>query len=67
MSLYDYNVSQEILSKHYPFYALLMALMYQADTDNAFRLRTMFPLVWDELQERYNSPNGRLEDEPSWD
>lgn len=61
VGLYDYRVSQEILSKHYPFYATLMALMYNADTDNAFKLRTMFPQVWDELQARYNAPDGLLE------
>ncbi len=63
MSLYDYLASQKVLSRHYPFYALLMALMSQADTDNAFKLRMMFPEVWDELQERYDAPDGLLEGE----
>jgi len=56
MSLHEYRSCQEIGKRHYPFYALIMAAMRQADTDNAFRLRCVFPEVWDELQERYDAP-----------
>ena len=63
MSLYDYLASQKVLSRHYPFYALLMALIYQADTPNSEKLRAAWPEVWDELQERHDAPDGRLEGE----
>ena len=66
MSLYDYLASQKVLDRHYPFYALLMALMYQVDTTNTMKLKMMWPEVWAELQERYNAPDGRLESERSW-
>jgi hypothetical protein len=60
MSRYDYMKSREIAAKSYPFYALLMATMREADSDNIQKLRSVFPEVWDELYERYNSPEGKL-------
>lgn len=59
MSLYDYKMSQEIEGK-YPFYALIMTAMRQADSDNLELLRQAFPRVWQELYERYNAPGGVL-------
>lgn len=65
MSLYDYQESKRIGAEGYQFYALIMAAMRQADTDNLTRLQAAFPWVWAELQERYNAPNGMLlEDYP---
>lgn len=61
MSLYDYEESKK-LSQH-GFYALLMAAMRNADSDNAFRLRCAFPETWDELQARYNAPGGVIQEE----
>ena len=60
MSHYDYEMGLKISSKNYPFYALIQAAMRQADTDNAQRLKQAWHQVWDELQERYNSPGGKL-------
>lgn len=60
MSLYDYQESQEVESKHYQFYALIMAAMRQADTDNLELLKAVFPEAWDELKARYNAPGGQL-------
>ena len=60
MSLYDYKVSQRISAKGHPFYALIMAAMRQADSDNADALRSAFPDTWRELQARYNAPGGSL-------
>jgi len=60
MSLYDYNVSREIESKGYPFYALLMAAIRQADSDNLVKLRDAFPEVFRELNLRYNAGGGIL-------
>lgn len=45
------------------FYALIMAAMRQADTDNAERLRRCWPDVWQELHARYNAPGGILPDD----
>lgn len=58
MSRHEYEVSKEIAGADYPFYALVMAAMRQADTGNASKLQAAFPDVWDELQERYNTPGG---------
>jgi hypothetical protein len=66
MSLYDYKMSQQIAAQDFPFYALIMAAMRQADTNNAEALRIIFPAVWRELQKRYNAPGGFLPgEEPS--
>jgi hypothetical protein len=61
MSRYDYEASKQISASDYPFYALIMAAMRQADTYNANELRHAWPQVWDELQSRYNAPGGVLE------
>lgn len=63
MSLYDYRMSLEIAKHDYPFYALIMAAMRQADTDNIERLKTMFPHIWRELERRYHAPAGILAEE----
>lgn len=60
MSIYDYQVSKEISAQGYPFYALVMAAMRQADTDNAAALQLVFPQTWEELAARYNAPGGLL-------
>ena len=64
MSFHEYAVSREIAAHDYPFYALIMAAMRQADTANARKLRMAFPTVWAELHDRYNAPGGMLEGEP---
>ena len=63
MSLYDYKASLEIASQDYPFYALIMACMRQADSNNIDLLKFAFPDVWHELKARYNAPGGILENE----
>ena len=56
MSRHAYEVSLDLTGA--PFYALIMAAMRKADTANLLRLQGAFPEVWDELQERYNTPGG---------
>ncbi len=63
MSYYDYKQSVYISLKDYPFYALIMAAMRQADTDNARALKHIFPNIWAELDARYHAPGGVLEGE----
>lgn len=60
MSLYDYRVSMDLHHQDHPFYALIMAAMRKADTQNTVLLRDAYPHVWDELQARYNAPGGEL-------
>ena len=60
VSFYDYKASLVIASERYPFYALIMAAMRQADTSNLNELKASFPDVWRELRERYNAPGGIL-------
>jgi hypothetical protein len=63
MSHYDYLQSQEIATHDYPFYALLMAAMRQADSDNFRIFCDVWPEVVEEMRERYNAPGGLLDGE----
>jgi hypothetical protein len=56
-------MSQEIGRTDYPFYALIMAAMRQADDINIDKLRDAWPEVHGELTLRYNAPGGLLEGE----
>lgn len=58
MSRHTYEVSREINRKGYSFYALIMAVMKQADTQNLEGLKELFPSVWEELEARYWAPCG---------
>ena len=60
MSLYDYEKSREIYGADLPFYALIMAAMRGADTQNFQKLAMVFPATAIELEQRYNAPGGRL-------
>ena len=62
MSLHEYIMSREIAKQDYPFYALIMAAMRQADTTNMETLQYGFPSQYAELKERYNAPGGALND-----
>jgi len=64
MSLFDYHKSLELVAEDVPFYALIMAAMRKADTDNERFLRDAWPEIWDELKARYNSPGGKINDSP---
>jgi hypothetical protein len=63
MKLHEYKQSEDIAQKGYQFYALIMAAMRQADNVNLARLRGAFPKVYYELNARYMSPGGVLEEE----
>lgn len=67
MSLYEYQTSSEIVAEYDTFFAILMAAMRQADTENAMALRSAFPETWAELQARYEARGGLLEGEVSRD
>lgn len=60
MSLFDYILSREIEEAAPPFYALIMAAMRRADSNNIVLLRQVFPDVYDELEARYHCPGGKL-------
>ena len=60
MSHYDYEQSRDIEGCAFPFYALIMAAMRQADSDNVEKLKAAFPETWDELSARYHAPGGLL-------
>ena len=67
MTLYDYEASQQLLAQRdWPFYALIMAAMRKADSDNATRLREAFPWTYDELYARYNAPGGVIKGDPEY-
>lgn len=56
MTLEEYRAS--IMLSDNPFYALIMAAMRRADTDNLEKLKSAWPEVWSELQQRYKGPGG---------
>ena len=60
MSLYDYRQAVTLWRQDPSFYALIMAAMYRADSDNAQRLAEAFPAVWAEVNARYHAPGGML-------
>lgn len=60
MGLHEYKCSLAISAGEPPFYAMVMALMRKADTDNAAKLRLMWPDVWEELSARHEAPGGIL-------
>lgn len=63
VSHFDYEASKAIALKDYPFYALIMAAMRQADTDSTEKLQVAFPDTWKELQVRYHTAGGLLPEE----
>lgn len=63
MAYYDYKCSQQIAAQDYSFEALIMAAMRQADDYDLKMLRETFPLVYQELLNRYNAPGGKLNGE----
>jgi hypothetical protein len=63
VSLYDYRAAVALWKQNPPFYSLIMAAMYRADTVNAAKLRAAFPETWAEVDARYNAPGGLLEGE----
>ena len=63
MSLYDYKMSQKIAAEDWPFYALIMAAMRQADSNNIEKLEAAWPDVHDELFARYHAPDGVLKED----
>lgn len=63
MSLFDYEASRGIAEQDHPFYALIMAAMRKADTENLHKLRQAFPHTHHELMVRYHAPGGRLDNE----
>jgi len=62
LNQWDYRKSLEIAAYGYPFYALLAALMRDADTDNLEKLRVAFPDVYESLIRWINTP-GAYRDE----
>jgi hypothetical protein len=63
MSRFDYECSLEIARYDFPFYALIMAAMRQADTVNLECLKEAWPEIWRELNARYHAPGGILPEE----
>jgi hypothetical protein len=61
VSFYDYQVATRLAKDDEPFYALIMAAMWKADSDNVVKLREAFPDTWHELERRYHAPGGILE------
>lgn len=65
--LHAYHVSIGISNNDYPFYALIMAAMRKADTENLGALSRAFPAISAELQRRYNAPLGVIAEDGNVD
>lgn len=63
MSLHEYHAAQKLTRDDTPFHALIMAAMLRADSHNTTVLRVAFPDQWDEVNARYHSPGGILEED----
>lgn len=61
MSLYDYKEGKKISALDPPFYAIIMAAMRQADSNNLALLTDCWPSVYVELRRRYDAPGGIIE------
>jgi len=64
LTLHEYEQSKAISAKGYQFYALMAALMRDADTRNTELLRANWPDIYESLQRRYDAPMGVVEE---WD
>lgn len=63
MSHYDYEASKRLAAEDHPFYALIMAAMRKADTENLKKLKAAWPSVYEEFYARYRAPGGLLPEE----
>ncbi len=63
MSLHEYYHAVKLANDDQPFYALIMAAMMRADSDNSTILAEAFPEVFAEVTLRYNSAGGHLKDD----
>ncbi len=64
-SHFDYTQSIKAAAD-YSFYALLLAAVRNADSDNLVLLETAFPGVVANLRRRYHAPGGLLPGERDW-
>jgi predicted ArsR family transcriptional regulator len=60
MTLYDYQMSRDLVADDPPFAALIMAALRKADTENAAKISAMWPGIAREMRVRYNAPGGLL-------
>jgi hypothetical protein len=60
VSLYDYVVSKRLGAEDAPFYALIMAAIRKADTENLLKLKAAWPEIYKEFEARYFAPGGLL-------
>jgi hypothetical protein len=60
MTRIDYQIAVELKNSDTPFYALIMAAMMRADSENIEILKAGWPEVWRETQARWNAPGGAL-------
>lgn len=63
MSFFDYQASLKLETEDVPFYALIMAAMRRADSDNLDKLKKMYPETWAELTHRRHTPEGKYPSE----
>lgn len=62
MSLHDFNVAVELKQHKYPVASLIMAAMLEQLPGN-WKLKFIFPEIWEELLKRSVSHDGTLKEE----
>jgi hypothetical protein len=64
MSYFDYRASQQLSARNAgSWYALLFALIRDADDENLYKLEQMWPDQVAEFRRRYTAPGGYLPNE----
>jgi hypothetical protein len=65
LDYFEWQAARELHRQDVPFYALIAAALWKADTGNAERLREAFPDTCATAQARYNAPGGLLDIDPT--
>jgi hypothetical protein len=64
LNYHEWRAARELHRQDVPFYALIVAALWKADTGNAERLREAFPDTCAMAQARYDAPGGLLDTDP---
>jgi len=60
MSYRTYKVAQTLAKHETDFDALIMTAMLEAKEEDGRKLRRMWPEIWEELEIRDNTPEGKM-------
>jgi hypothetical protein len=64
LDYFEWQAARALHRQDVPFYALIAAALWKADTYNANELRHAFPDTCALAQKRYDAPGGLLDSDP---